>query len=113
MFGIDTPEMMILFVVALLLFGKRLPEVARTVGKGVADFKKGLSGLNDEVYTGIHGNANPGYGSNTNSNRPAPQPRPAPIERREESNVPRFDPPQFEAPKFEPPRFDNEENPPA
>ncbi|HBH50553.1 MAG TPA: twin-arginine translocase TatA/TatE family subunit, partial [Planctomycetaceae bacterium] len=31
MFGIESTEMIILFVVALLLFGKRLPEVAKTV----------------------------------------------------------------------------------
>jgi|GEM_PF-1974977 len=36
-------EWLFLIVVALLIFGKRLPEVARSVGKSVTEFKKGLS----------------------------------------------------------------------
>ena len=43
------PEMMIVGVIALLLFGKRLPEVARSLGKGMTEFKKGLSGVQDEI----------------------------------------------------------------
>ncbi len=35
--------------IALLIFGKRLPEVARNMGKGVVEFKKGLKGIEDEV----------------------------------------------------------------
>ena len=37
MFGVSSWEMMLLFVVALLLFGKRLPEVARSLGKGMME----------------------------------------------------------------------------
>lgn len=42
-------ELIILLVIALLLFGKRLPEVARSLGKGVVEFKKGIKGIEDEV----------------------------------------------------------------
>ena len=41
-------EMMMLLGVAVLLFGKRLPEVGRSLGKGIIEFKKGLSGAVDE-----------------------------------------------------------------
>jgi sec-independent protein translocase protein TatA len=41
-------EMMMLLGVAVLLFGKRLPEVGRSLGKGIVEFKKGLSGAVDE-----------------------------------------------------------------
>ena len=36
-------------IVALLLFGKRLPEVGRSLGKGIAEFKKGLHDVQDEL----------------------------------------------------------------
>jgi sec-independent protein translocase protein TatA len=42
-------EMMMLMGLAVLLFGKRLPEVGRSLGKGIVEFKKGLSGAVDEL----------------------------------------------------------------
>ena len=48
--GIGAPEMLIFGTIALLLFGKRLPEVARSLGQGVGQFKKGLSGLQEEFH---------------------------------------------------------------
>ena len=45
---LGVPEMIVIGIVALLLFGKRLPEVARSLGKGVVEFKKGLRGIDDE-----------------------------------------------------------------
>jgi sec-independent protein translocase protein TatA len=43
------PEMLIIMAVGLLLFGKRLPEVGRSLGKGIVEFKKGLKGIEDEI----------------------------------------------------------------
>ena len=45
---LGVPEMIVIGIIALLLFGKRLPEVARSLGKGVVEFKKGLNGIDDE-----------------------------------------------------------------
>jgi len=42
MFGLGPMELMIVGVIAVLLFGKRLPEVGRSMGKGIVEFKKGL-----------------------------------------------------------------------
>jgi sec-independent protein translocase protein TatA len=51
MFGLGPQEMLIVGVVAVLLFGKRLPEVGRSLGKGIVEFKKGIRGIEDEVDT--------------------------------------------------------------
>lgn len=40
-------EWLIILVVALLIFGKRLPEIARSVGKSLTEFKKGISEAKD------------------------------------------------------------------
>ena len=42
MWGIGPLELIPILILAVLLFGGRLPEIARAVGKGVAEFKKGL-----------------------------------------------------------------------
>ena len=49
MFGLGGTEWFILIILGVLLFGKRLPEVGRSLGKGMMEFKKGLKGLEDEV----------------------------------------------------------------
>jgi sec-independent protein translocase protein TatA len=50
-FMLGTPEILVLLVVGVLLFGRRLPEVGRYLGKGIVEFKKGLKGLEDDVDT--------------------------------------------------------------
>ena len=42
-------EWVILLAVALLIFGRRLPEVARGFGKSINEFKKGMSEVTDEI----------------------------------------------------------------
>src|SRR5262249_41236180 len=44
-------EWLLIAGVALLIWGKRLPEVARNMGRGVVEFKKGLKGIEDEMDT--------------------------------------------------------------
>lgn len=41
-------EMLVILVIAVVLFGKKLPEVGRSLGKGIVEFKKGLRGVEDE-----------------------------------------------------------------
>ncbi len=42
-------EWIVILIVALLIFGKRLPEVMKSLGKGIVEFKKGVKGVEDEV----------------------------------------------------------------
>lgn len=42
-------EWIIIAAFGLLIFGKRLPEVGRSLGRGIVEFKKGLKGIEDDV----------------------------------------------------------------
>jgi sec-independent protein translocase protein TatA len=49
-FGVGFPELIILLIVLLLVFGaKRLPEMGRSLGKGMREFKEGVSGVETSV----------------------------------------------------------------
>ena len=49
MFGIGTPEAILIGVVALIVVGpKKLPELARTLGKGLSEFRRTASDVADE-----------------------------------------------------------------
>ena len=52
MFNIGPAEMIVILIIALIVFGpKRLPEIGRTVGKGLREFRKASQDLKDE-FTG-------------------------------------------------------------
>lgn len=42
-------ELIVVALVGLLLFGRRLPEVGRGLGRSIVEFKKGLKGLKDDI----------------------------------------------------------------
>ncbi len=42
-------ELAIIAIIALILFGRRLPEVGKSLGKGIVEFKKGLKEVQEEV----------------------------------------------------------------
>jgi sec-independent protein translocase protein TatA len=83
---IGPTEMVIFGIIAVLLFGSRLPSVARSLGKSIVEFKKGMNDLQDEVRSSVHSDpkARVGYTDHRNESEPA-------------------------APKFEPPKSESDE----
>jgi sec-independent protein translocase protein TatA len=54
-FGIGWMEMLILLLVILLVFGpKRLPEMGRSLGRGLREFKDSVSGKDDDEPVHVH-----------------------------------------------------------
>ena len=52
MFGIGFPELIVIMVVALLVFGPgKLPEIGSALGKGIRAFKKAFEGAEDDLKT--------------------------------------------------------------
>jgi sec-independent protein translocase protein TatA len=82
MFGLNPVEIMIVGAVAVLLFGSRLPSVARSLGKSMTEFKKGIHGIEDEI--------------NTASSKPSRVTSYAHADDRDEATAPKFEPPTSE-----------------
>ena len=50
MFGIGAPELVVILVIALIVFGPgKLPEIGSALGKGVRDFRKAFEGADEDL----------------------------------------------------------------
>ena len=50
MFDLGIQELIVIFVVALIVFGpKRLPELGKTLGKGLLELKKAMEGIKEQI----------------------------------------------------------------
>ncbi len=90
MFGMGPSELLIVGVIAVLLFGRRLPEVARSLGSSYREFRKGLNDLQSQV------NLHELYSS-------APPPRKSTAATKTTTYGDVDDSAEATAPKFEPP----------
>ena len=60
-------EFLVVLVIALLIFGRRLPEIARNMGKSMSEFKKGIreaQDTKDEIITDVTNEAKDAAGIN-------------------------------------------------
>ena len=88
MFNLSPQEMLVVGMIAILLFGNRLPSVMRSLGKGMTEFQKGLKGVKDEFDSAMR-------------DEPKSARRPAPAIEYDEPTAPKFEPPTM-APKNNP-----------
>lgn len=78
-FGLGGQEILLLLLLGVLLFGRKLPDIGRSLGKTVVEFKKGVKGLEEEVT---------GDGP---VNRPAIEPEPVRPPQRITQSAPKFE----------------------
>lgn len=94
MFGLSFQELLIVGVVAVLLFGRNLPSVARSLGQSYQQFRKGLHDLQSQL------NVSELYDSPTSStasrNKPKPRRSYDDYDDRDEISAPKFEPPPAE-----------------
>ncbi len=75
MFNLGWMEILILAFLGLLIFGKRLPEVGRNLGKSIVEFKKGLADAGNEINKSSAANGSPeAPGEVRRLNGPPPSP---------------------------------------
>jgi sec-independent protein translocase protein TatA len=79
-------ELILIMGLGVLLFGKRLPEVGRSLGRGIVEFKKGLNGVGDDFDTSSSSRSSSSYGSSRNSDD-----RPASESTYSDNSVPKFE----------------------
>ncbi len=86
MFGLGFQELALVGVVAVLLFGKRLPEVARSFGKSYSEFRRGLTDIQSTFdYTDMGSASKPTYSSSQSD-----------YDDDDEPTAPKFEPPPSE-----------------
>ena len=83
--GIGYQELLLIAVVAVLLFGKRLPEVARTVGSSYQQFRKGLHEMTSSIKLDEFDDPNDASNSSTSFS--------SDVDDYDETPAPRFDKP--------------------
>jgi TatA/E family protein of Tat protein translocase len=67
MFGIGLPELLVIAVIALLVVGpKKLPDLAKTLGKGFSEFKKATEGATEDLKGALKDDEKPKTGDGRN-----------------------------------------------
>jgi sec-independent protein translocase protein TatA len=68
MFNLGPQELFWLFLIVLFVFGaKRIPEIGRSIGKGITEFKKGMREVETEFSTSDRKQVEGGHGEEKKS----------------------------------------------
>ena len=88
--SMGAPEMLIVGILAILLFGERLPEVARKIGKQLTEFRRSVRGIQEEFTGALSGvEHSTGSYSSTSSGRSSDDL----VDESSEATAPKFVPP--------------------
>jgi len=93
MFGMSWHEFLIVGVIAILLFGKRLPEVAKSLGAQYRELKRGLAEFHSQVDFSDSTPSNSNYASSSRTSSASATRDPDDYE---DTTAPRFEPPPSE-----------------
>jgi sec-independent protein translocase protein TatA len=85
--------MVIVGVIAVLLFGERLPEVSKKVGKHLMDLKKGVRDIQDQISSAVNTATSTSSTHGSESYADGTHITYEDLEEHEEASAPKFEPP--------------------
>jgi sec-independent protein translocase protein TatA len=83
----------VILLIGVMLFGGRLPEIARSIGKGILEFQRGMNEWGNEAKKTIFDESS---SSSSSSSKPTDDSRPTSKADVQETSAPKFEPPPEE-----------------